>query len=482
MVSRKIALNAVFWSAIENGALVAISFTSLLILARIITPSELGAFSISLAIYEIANVVGCRLFHDALIQKKTVSKYHYDAAFTLSFGLSLVIYAMLFFAFPFIARSLHLESISVLGRVTAIALLIDAPASILNAQQSRAFGFRILAIRTFWARLSGGVLGIAAALLGFGVWSLVAQYLAISAFSFVALLVFAERKPRLTLFCRPALDLLHYGSQATLLLFTNYISKRVFVYFSGQTLGAEAAGFISIAFRVTETLWSISATAISQVLLPSFSRLRMDRDRLIRAYEQGLKLAAVVVFPAFMGLASMSNEIIDLLFGAKWRPAASLIVILGVSIFAQLPKLVMTSLMSAEGLLRPLFVTNVVVLGLIVLVFFVAPPHSVFDAVMIFVASETISSLATFVISQRCMHVPIRQNFAILLGPLVSSTLMGVLIAQAWILTGASATVPRMFYSIILGAAVYFIFMVIVDIKTMKSLRHNMSVLLSAER
>src|SRR5262249_29490087 len=148
-------------------------------LAKLLQPRDFGAFSASLAVVEVAGIFTTMIFHDALVQQSVVSEKHFDSAFTVSIALSLIIYALLWLAFPYVALAIHDDRVRDVGRTLGLGLLIAGPAGVLAAKQSREFGFRLLAIRTLAGRLGGATLGIVSACLGLGLWALVIQHLAI---------------------------------------------------------------------------------------------------------------------------------------------------------------------------------------------------------------------------------------------------------------------------------------------------------------
>ncbi len=70
----------------------------------------------------------------------------------------------------------------------------SALSATLVAQQRRQFAFRSLALRSLIGRLVGGGIGIAAAILGAGLWSLVLQQILIAAIGSFVLWIMADRR------------------------------------------------------------------------------------------------------------------------------------------------------------------------------------------------------------------------------------------------------------------------------------------------
>ena len=271
---------------------------------------------------------------------------------TVSIVLSVSVYALLWIAFPFVAALMGDGRVRDVGRVLGLGLLLTGPAGIIAARQSRDFGFRLLALRTLAGRLCGAALGVISLFLGFGLWSLVVQQLSIMLLSSATLLLFSSSHVRVTTTLRPVCDLLGYSLASITALTAVFATKRIFVFSVGVFLGTEKAGFLNLGFRLVDTVWAISATAVSQVLLPTLSRLQDNRPRLLDAYRITLKLALIVLFPAFAGIGALAPELIGLMFGDRWIPASPYVLILSSDHVRAGPRLPAVPLLSAAGYLR----------------------------------------------------------------------------------------------------------------------------------
>src|SRR5262249_52851765 len=98
-------------------------------------------------------------------------------AFWTNLGIGCVLAAATFFAAPLAAMLLGDARLEPVLRWLAPAPAIAALAIVQQASMQRALRFRALAQRRIAAAITGSVLGCALALGGFGVFSLVGQYL-----------------------------------------------------------------------------------------------------------------------------------------------------------------------------------------------------------------------------------------------------------------------------------------------------------------
>ena len=107
MALRHKAAKSILWSGLESGSTSLIAFLSLVVLAKLLQPRDFGVFSVSLAVVETAGIFTNMIFHDALVQQSVVTEKHFDSAFTVSIVLSLIVYALLWIAFPYVALAVQ---------------------------------------------------------------------------------------------------------------------------------------------------------------------------------------------------------------------------------------------------------------------------------------------------------------------------------------------------------------------------------------
>lgn len=424
----RIAIGSIWWSIVENGSLTAVSFAALIIFAKLLEPNDFGSYAVAVSVIEVAGIFTNMLFHDALVREPKASDAHFNAAFTVSLLVSVVVFVILLTIFPLLATLVGDPRIGDIGRVLGVGLLFEAPASILNARLRKEFGFRLLAIRTLIGRTAGAAIGILAALQGFGIWSLVIQSLSMTILGSTTLVVLSAWRPRLTRELRPLADVLNYSVGAVTSLATNFATKRAFIFFAGVFLGVETVGFLNIAFRLVDTVWAITATAISQVMLPLMARMQHDRERLLRSYRTALAMGCILMFPIFVGIGCEASELITVIFGTKWLPAAEPAFWLSLLVFVQAPRLFMTSLLSAVGEIESIRSVNLAVLAYMAIAITLTRLPDSGYALAVWSGSECLALVLLTILANRKCAISSYEHLRILTGPVIASGLMAIVI------------------------------------------------------
>ena len=188
-------MSGLVWRFAESCGAQGIQFVVSVVLARILSPSDYGMIGLLTVFIAISNVFINSGFGQALVQKKNADKLDFSSVFYFSIGMSLFIYALLFFTAPMIANFYNEAALKNVIRVLAVTVIIGAVNGVQQAYVQRTMQFK----RFFFATLFGTILsaftGIFAALQGWGVWALVIQQLTNQIFDTIVLWVTVKWRP-----------------------------------------------------------------------------------------------------------------------------------------------------------------------------------------------------------------------------------------------------------------------------------------------
>jgi O-antigen/teichoic acid export membrane protein len=413
------AARSALWGAVENGGLALVSFASLIVYSRFLSPADFGLFSI---------VLSSMLFHDALVQKEEVTPLHFDSAFTFTIVLSVGLLGACVLAMPWFAGLVESPLAASALAWTALALPCSAATATLVPQQRRELSFRPLALRSLAGRLTGAAVGILLVVLGVGFWALVAQHVLVAFTGSLVLWLSAATRPRLRL-GRPELrQLLGYGGYAVGSLFLSFAVKRVFTVLVGVWLGSEAAGHLSLAFRAVDVLWAIAAGAMTQVALPVLARLQSDPARLKHAYQSATQLTCLVLYPCFLGLAVVAPELVELLFGRQWASATPYVSALAVLIVVQVPRVLMGALLGAVGRPRDTLIGVLLDLGLMLGLMLWLGSRSLDWAIGVWMVREIAVAPVMALVLERATGITLAQQLRGALVPLFAALTMALFV------------------------------------------------------
>lgn len=312
---------ALGWSYVMGGGQHVISTVVTFVMAAILGPSIFGLVAMALVYLMFIQLILRQGMVQALVQRRELSESHLDSAFWLTMAGGVVLTAgslLLSGWWADVNRTPDLERV-----INVMTLLIPLQALVVvqEAFLSRHMDFKGLAVRTNSAALIGGAVGLVMALIGFGVWALVAQHIVKALVDVVVLWTLSEWRPRFAFSWTAAYEILGFSSLTAFAGFGAFVGTRADALLIGLFFGPTAVGLYRLAARMVEVVTDVTTSAFHAVSLPELSRLEQHKEQFTERAKDLIKLAALVSFPPLAILAGSSTELMALL-GSEWHAAA----------------------------------------------------------------------------------------------------------------------------------------------------------------
>lgn len=330
-IGGKIVSGAI-WTAVETWGQQALLFIVFVILARLLGPDSIGLATLAMVAPIILAVPVTRGIPEAIIQRPQIDALHLDSAFWLLIGVGAVLSGLVWVLASPIAYAFDQPLIEQLVRCTCLLILIQSVAAVPIAILKRQLNFRILALRTLIGTVAGGVVGISMAVAGYGVWSLVWMQVTKSCLEVCVLLVGGAWRPRLRYSYARCEDLFGFAGPIVGFSMWALVNDEMPKVILGTFLGPSAVGIYALARRPLEVLTNIFLGPLTGMAMPAVSRLQSDRSKINQFFNSSVRVAALIGFPAFMGLVVIAPEAVPLVFGDHWSQgvlAVQIIMLLG---------------------------------------------------------------------------------------------------------------------------------------------------------
>jgi O-antigen/teichoic acid export membrane protein len=325
---RQNAVKGVVWSAITSWGRQAIAFIVFFLLARLLGPETFGLVAMASVFLAFIQVFVDQGFAEAIIQRHELEPEHLDTAFWTNLGIGLLLSLFCVTTAGLVADLFREPQLAPIIRWLSINFTIVAFSSVQDAIFRRNLSFKTLAIRSLVAVITGGLVGVTMAFMGFGVWSLVGQQLSNGVVQVIVIWCASDWRPRLKISKKHFKDLFSFGINVVGMNILDFVNRRTDDFLVGYFLGPVALGYYSVAYRLMMIGIDLLTNVINQVAIPAFSKLQLEPERLLRAFYSVTKLTSIVSFPAFIGMAVLAPELIQVLLGSKWLPSVPVIQIL----------------------------------------------------------------------------------------------------------------------------------------------------------
>jgi PST family polysaccharide transporter len=290
------------------------------VLAAILGPSDFGLIAIAMVYILFIHMLLDQGLVAAIIQRKDLSPEHLDSVFWLVQAVCVVLVIIAVPLSGWWAATNHVPKLASIVFWLSITIPIESLAVVQKAVLQREMDFRSLSFRTNLSVIGGGLLGLAMALAGFGVWSLVGQQIATNALALMMLWGLSHWRPRLRFSYERLKELFHFSMAnfvAKLGVFTN---QQFNVLLMGIFFGPVAVGLYRFAAKAMSTFFQLSQFSLLSVSLPEFSRWQDDPVRLRQSVLSCIRLCGVLTIPALAGLAATSDLVMGIV-GPKWLDA-----------------------------------------------------------------------------------------------------------------------------------------------------------------
>lgn len=311
------------WSAIDNVAQYAVTFLVGIVLARLLSPDDYGLLGIISIFTAVCTALINGGFGSALIRKKDVTDDDYNTAFIVNIGLSLILYGIIFVCSPLIANFFNRQELISLTRVSSLGMIIGAFALVQQARLTKRIDFKTQTIITLIASITSGIIGIVMALLGCGVWSLVAQLLSLQGLRTVLLWFINHWTPQLRFSINSFKDLFGFGWKMMISNVLDNIWKELYQVVVGKFYSSATLGQYTRAKQFSQLFSNNLTTVIQRVTYPVLSNIQDDKTRMVSAYRRIIKITMFITAVSMLALGAVSGPLIYCLIGPKWNEAAT---------------------------------------------------------------------------------------------------------------------------------------------------------------
>ena len=330
------------------GLRTAITIGSTAILARLLTPADFGYVVMATVVTELAALLGAFGFTNVLIQRRSINRLQLDTVFWISLGVGIAITGVVGLLSLTTGWLFVDLKVGELLRVLSLNFILNSLVAVPWVVLSRLMRFQT----DFWIQLGVVVLrtlaAILFALLGWGMWSLVAGALVGAVANAVLSFTVVRYWPRMR-FHWPVLTSSWRASSGYLgntLLY--YVNTNLDLLLIGRALGATHLGYYQTARSLTDEIRGRIATPIQHVLFPAFSALQTDRAAFQNLVLRAARLLAAAVIPIGFGVSANAEYLVRLLYGAQWLPMVPVMTMFGLS----------AALRASTAIASPLFNAN----------------------------------------------------------------------------------------------------------------------------
>lgn len=288
---------------------------------RLLSPADYGLVAMATVFLALLGMLAELGLGPALVRSPELSEPTLRRAYGIVWVVNLALFALVnlsaglvagFYAEPRLVPVFHVLSLQFL-----IIPLIVIPDVMLQRQ----LDFKYRSLTELASAIVASVVTLGMAIGGFGVWALVAGWLA-TPFTKMVVLNWVEPFRAWPSFSLSGMrQLVIFGGNATASRFLWFFFSQADAVIVGRLLGEHVLGLYSVAMHLASLPTQRVSAILNQVAFPAASRFQHDREAIITQLLKAIGYVSLIAFPILWGMSCVAYELIPVLLGPDWGEA-----------------------------------------------------------------------------------------------------------------------------------------------------------------
>lgn len=322
-------------TVLSQGCRFLINTLSTVILARLLTPGDFGIIAMVLAITNFAMIFRDLGLSTAVIQKAEITQDQVSVLFWVNAGVGFGVSVLVAALAPVVVWFYKEPKLLYVTMALGTTFIFSGLSVQHQAMLQRHMRFLALGLIEITSMAIASVAAVVSGLMGAGYWSLIIMHIVLAVALAVGNWIAFPWKPGLPRKGVGVREMLRFGGSITGFNIVNYFSRNADNILIGKIVGAAALGFYSKAYGLLMLPINQIRVPIQSVAVPALSRLQSDPARFRNYYLKIVTVLAFVSMPLMAFLAVYAEDIILLVLGRQWLPAAGIFRILAVAALIQ---------------------------------------------------------------------------------------------------------------------------------------------------
>lgn len=400
---------AVIWNGVSQFGQSGITLLSTIILGRLLTPNDFAIIGLVTVFTALSQMMVDSEMGGALLRKKTVNNTDYSTLFYYNLAASLVIYAVLYVAAPFIAYCYKLPVLTNVVRVISLTIIIHAFRVVQRIMIFRELKFKAYAAINVASGLLSLAVAIWLALKGYSYWALVWQQIVLAAANVVFMEAYNRFIPSLVFSVESFKYQFSFGISLLGSDAIKTIANNIAPNIIGMISSMQFTGYYTQMSKLTNFCQSTLGSLMDQTIFPMMAKLEKT-SQVAATYFRLLKLlslALIIVTAIFIIFAPF---IINLAIGKQWLPATWMFQILSLAILPTSIQILCRNILKTLGTTRKVLYLETIKSAILLLLLLMSTFINTTCVVWSVVVAQTIGAIIWLIATQRSLRLAYQQE------------------------------------------------------------------------
>lgn len=317
--------NVFFWSFISSYLGIIIQFVSVIVLARLLTPIEIGTYAIAGAIFSIGQMFRDMGVSTYLIRESNLTRKQIEGALFIVWGMCVTLAIIFVSLSGVIAEFYSTASLEIILNILALNMLIIPFGTFAQSQLRKNLEFKKLGAIELLSQSAHLIIAISLALNNFGALSLAIASFSATATTLLLVNIYSSNTNKYRPRFIGVKEVFPYVARIGTSNVIQSLNGQAHPVVIGKTISEGAVAILDKGLSVIALLNQALFNAIQNVLTPYFASLKKNSEKLETAYLTILAYTTVISWPFLLYIAYNADLIVNFLYGSQWADVTPLV-------------------------------------------------------------------------------------------------------------------------------------------------------------
>lgn len=382
-----------FWNTFNSLGRLFITFLSTVLLARILTPQDFGTYGVLLIFVTLSESLADSGMGGYLIKKQNSKDIDFDTLFVYNLVVSLILYLILFFSAPVIAKFYNDQTLITSTRILGLVIIIQSLSITANSKLLKEFSYKTLALSSIFSVIIGLLISIVWAIIFGGYMSLIVQSLASVTANTIWLILAVGKFPRLRFSLLIFKEQFSFGINLTCSTILQSITSNICNNIIAKIFNLSISGQYFQASKLQAVPNLLVQNIIDRTYFPVFSKMNNDLTSLRQASSHMGRIVYLGGFFLLSSIVYFAYPIILIILGSQWLDCIPMFKLIMISSFPILVKYVNRNLLKSLGQTNSIFMCELIALiPLILFLVFGILSKNIYIIIFSIIISQSVSS------------------------------------------------------------------------------------------
>ncbi|CAH7459067.1 putative O-antigen transporter [Vibrio chagasii] len=338
------------WVSIEKFGTVFLKVLGMVILARVLTPTDFGLFGMVYVIIALGQVLIDSGMGGALIKKDNANEQDYNTVFTFNLLVSLLIWLVLYFSSDTIASFYNENSLTDIIPLLSSVLVIRSLTIVPVTKLTKSLNFKIQSKLVLFSYVASFFVGYYFAVKEFGVYSLIIMSICDVSIFLILTMYVTKYKLKIGFNYTAFKGLYGFGMKISIASIIRTSYENILNIFIGKIYGTISLGFYYQARKINDVFISTTTNIINKAVFPILVKDLREGVTVKNKMRMLLNNICWLTYLFFVLLSINAEKIVFLIFGENWTESAWMLSIIVLSGFGMILEAATRCFLKSHGL------------------------------------------------------------------------------------------------------------------------------------